>query len=358
MSATGPGPAGWVESVWYGTGAGADVARAMLSPCAWLYGRVAVVRGERLARVGAREGAAAGLVPALSVGNLTVGGTGKTPVSSWAAQALHRRGGRPAILLRGYGDDEWRVHERLTPAVPVLVGADRRASARMASARGCDCVVMDDAFQHRQAPRVADWVLVSADRWPPVPRLLPAGPFREPLAALRRASAIVVTAKAAAVARVAAVAAEVRRVAPGVPVALVRLRLGGLQLAAGGDGIGVAAPFVGDGPLVAVSAIGDPAAFEAQVEAAGHRLQTRLRFRDHHAYSGAEVDRMVQAGASCAGVVCTLKDAVKLAPRWPASAPPLWYVSQTVTVETGGEALVRDMDRVLAARTAAVPTAG
>lgn len=363
MAALGAGAAGWVEAVWYGTGVGARAARALLAPWSWAYGHVAAARGARLARIAGDDGhRVPGALPALSVGNLTVGGTGKTPVASWATAELLRRGARPAILLRGYGEDEWRVHERLTPGVPVLVGADRRASSRVAAARGCDCVVMDDAFQHRQAPRVADWVLVSADRWPAIPRLLPAGPFREPLAALRRATVIVVTAKGASAARVGVVTQALQAAAPDVPVAVVRLRVERLhQVAGAGAGAGGEGQVMRPdamGAVVVVSAIGDPAAFEGQVEALGLRMHARARYRDHHAYTRADLDRLVQSGAACDGVVCTLKDAVKLAPRWPATAAPLWYVSQTVQVETGRDALVHSVDRVLAARTGTVPTAG
>jgi tetraacyldisaccharide 4'-kinase len=87
-------------------------------------------------------------------------------------------------------------------------------------------------------------------------------------------------------------------------------------------------------------------------------VRRRERFRDHHAFGDDEVDRLVRLGGACAGVVCTLKDAVKLAPRWPATAVPLWYVSQTVQVVSGGEELDGDIARLLAARPGTVPTAG
>lgn len=348
------------EGVWYGDGVSAWAARALLHPASWVYGRVAAVRA---ARSGAHAGPGAGHdapppLPALSVGNLTVGGTGKTPVASWAATALLACGARPAILLRGYGDDEWRVHQQLQPGAPVLVGADRLASLRAAAARGCDCAVLDDAFQHHRAPRVVDWVLVSADRWPRRVRLLPAGPFREPLDALRRASAMIVTVKAADSGRVAETASRLSAAAPGVPLAIVRLTMGALYRAAGaGNPGGPVAPEQA-GSLTAVSAIGDPLAFESQLERLGARLTARVRFPDHHAFSAADIDHLVREGARGAGVVCTLKDAVKLAPRWPAMAAPLWYVSQAVLVESGHEVLVGGLDRVLATRPGAALTAG
>src|SRR5690348_7442624 len=130
------------------------------------------------------------VLPTLSVGNVTVGGTGKTPVAAWIAAELIDRGARPAIVLRGYGDDEPLVHARLNPDVPVIVAPDRLEGIARAAASGADVAVLDDAFQHRRAQRTADIVLVSAERWTRTPRLLPAGPWRESLRALRRTSMI------------------------------------------------------------------------------------------------------------------------------------------------------------------------
>ncbi|MBU6367402.1 MAG: tetraacyldisaccharide 4'-kinase [Gemmatimonadetes bacterium] len=347
------------DRVWYDDGLAARAGRALLQPAAWLYGRAVAARTARFDR-GAEllDDGVPTPVPALSVGNLTVGGTGKTPVASWVASTLLQRGAAPAILLRGYGDDEWRVHERLNPRAPVFIGADRLASMRAAASRGCDCVVLDDAFQHRRAPRVVDWVLVSADRWPHVARLLPAGPFREPLDAVRRASALLVTVKAAPDRRVDEVAARLAEVAPKVPRAIVRLVQGQLHRVAGGEEGRGPIDAGHAGALLAVSAIGDPTAFESQLEAHGGLVRRRLRYPDHHAYGEADLDQIVRLSEGCAGVVCTLKDAVKLAPQWPATAVPLWYVSQAVLVESGLEVLVGGIDRVLSARLRTAPTPG
>src|SRR5205814_8574633 len=118
------------------------------------------------------------VLPTLSVGNVTVGGTGKTPVAAWIATELIERGARPAIVLRGYGDDEPLVHARLNPTVPVIVAADRVQGIARARDAGATIAVLDDAFQHRQVSREADVVLECAERWSPAPRLLAAGPLR------------------------------------------------------------------------------------------------------------------------------------------------------------------------------------
>lgn len=351
------------EWLWYGRGPAAAAARGGLAPFSALFGAVVARRNRRFDAV-----TAAAPLPALSVGNLTVGGTGKTPVSSWFAQRLHARGARPALILRGYGDDEWRVHRLLTPEVPVVCHADRVAAMVQAQRDGADCAVLDDAFQHRRAGRIADIVLVSADRFTGNVRLLPAGPFREGLAALHRATAIIVTVKAADERTVAHVEATLRDAAPSVPVARVRLVPDAVQRAdaAMDDVGGVSENIIPREPLswlrnrrlLLVSAIADATAFERQVEAHGARVVRHARFPDHHDFRARDVSGMVAAGQGVDGVVCTLKDAVKLAPRWPRVGPPLWYVSQTLVVDRGAEVLERECDRVLAARTATVPPVG
>jgi tetraacyldisaccharide 4'-kinase len=295
----------------------------------------------------AREGAELP-APAVSVGNLTVGGTGKTPVAAWVASRLAARGARPAIVLRGYGDDEPRVHELLTPGAVVVASPDRVAGAREAVARGADVVVLDDAFQHRRARRDVDLVLVSADRWTGDTRLLPAGPFREPLAALRRASAIVVTRKAASPAAADRVAAAIGAAAPRVPVAIVALALDELR-PWGGDGAGRPLATLAGRRVLAVAAVGDPGAFFAQLGAAGAAVE-RAAFRDHHAFSSADAAALARRAEEVETIVCTLKDAVKLGPLWPRLAPPLWYVSQRVAVERGAEPLDALLETLLAAR--------
>ncbi len=215
------------RAIWEDRGGLAQLARLSLTPASWLFGAIVAARNARFDR----QPPSAGMLPCVSVGNLTVGGTGKTPVAAWCVQRLRERGARPAVVLRGVGDDEWRVHGLLNPGVPVVVSADRVAGVDLARARGAGCVVLDDAFQHRRASRVADIVLVSADRWTGKDRLLPAGPFREPLRALRRADVAVITVKAADSDAIDAVHQAITRAAPEVPCAVVRLVPGALRLA-------------------------------------------------------------------------------------------------------------------------------
>jgi tetraacyldisaccharide 4'-kinase len=362
------------EWTWYTPSPAAALARASLMPLSWLFGAGVARRNAAFDAEGPANSLQAALLPpALSVGNLTVGGTGKTPVASWFAARLEALGARPALVLRGYGDDEWRVHQLLTPTVPVLINPDRRTAMAEASAAGRDCVVLDDAFQHRRAPRVADVVLISADRSDETPRLLPAGPYREPFSALRRATAVVVTVKRAGAAQVATVLETIRRAAPALPVAVVRLvpdEVRAVGSAGTNDGkSGALAAFEGTKAatwlsgrrVLLVSAIADPAAFEAQVVALGAVVLRHVRHPDHHAFTPRDVAFLAGETASAPsevdGVICTLKDAVKLGPLWPRAASPLWYVSQTLVIERGAEILEEQCRRVLAARRITNPTA-
>jgi tetraacyldisaccharide 4'-kinase len=349
-----------IERIWTGAGAWGAV-RLALSPMSAAFGAVVAARNARFDR---GEGVHTVACPALSIGNLTVGGTGKTPVAAWCARALREAGASPAIVLRGYGDDEWRVHQLLSPDVPVIRDADRVRGIATAVSGGADCVVLDDAFQHRRAARVSDVVLLAADGWRPAVRLLPAGPYREPWRALRRASLIVITAKTASAERVSSLRAAIRaEVGDAVPIAEIGLEAGALHqvrpaaVAVSGetDSSSLATQplaAVRDRSVLAVSAIGDPAAFERALTQAGADVTAR-RFRDHHAFTADEARALARSVPDGGVVVCTLKDAVKLAPLWPHASQPLWYLSQTIVVRDGADALAGAVHRVLAARAAA-----
>jgi len=280
-------------------------------------------------------------IPAVSVGNLTVGGTGKTPVAAWVVHALRDRGRHPGIVLRDYATgDEVAVHQALNPDTPVVANPDRVAGIGTIASQGCDIAVLDDAFQHRRAQRAVDLVLVSADAWAEARWPLPAGPWREPLRALRRAQVVLVTRKAADAVAVAAVTMAVRRSAPDVPDALVSLRLDALRTLAGD--VRSLATLRGT-RLCAVAGVGWPSAFFAQLEEAGAEIDAVV-FPDHHRYTVADVAAIRQRATAAATVVCTLKDAVKLGGLWPREAGPIWYVSQRVEFERGVESVYAALD--------------
>ena len=329
--------------VWNDDGSpGARVARAALLPLSAVFGAIVARRN----RWFDRHAPLPSPIPAISIGNLTVGGTGKTPVSAWFAARFSLAGATPAVVLRGYGDDEAQVHRTLNPGVHVVAGADRVAAVRAAANAGADIAILDDAFQHRRAARVADVVLVSADRWTGRDTLLPAGPFRERLASLQRATLVVVTVKAAAPTAVVSVVDALRQVTS-APITVVDIQPGALVFA---GGVAAVEPpsWVGT-KVLSVSGIGDPRSFEAQLEEMG-LLRRSVVLADHHRYDDATVRRLISDSVGRDAVVCTLKDAVKLAPLWPSSAVPLWYLSQSVVPRDGATALDAVVRTVLEAR--------
>jgi tetraacyldisaccharide 4'-kinase len=229
----------------------------------------------------------------------------------------------------------------------VIIESRRAAGIARAAQIGATVAVLDDAFQHRAAERETDIVLLAAEQWGRRLRILPAGPWREPLSALNRASLVVITGKIADASRIAAVRNAVTRAAPAVPQAVVRFTLSGLgSETTGGEKKTLPLSALSHRPVVAIGGVADPAAFFSQLTEA-EAIVTPLTFPDHHQYSSLDVEHILTAvGASDAMVVCTLKDAVKLAPKWPATARPLWYVSQTLEVESGGEAIDQIISRL------------
>jgi tetraacyldisaccharide 4'-kinase len=335
-----------IEAVWAGRGKGARATRAMLAPAAALYGAVIATRG-KLYDWGVFR-ATVFSVPVLSVGNLSVGGTGKTPVAAWLAQRFIQKGFAPAIVLRGYGGDETIVHERLNEGIPVIAAADRVRGIREAIAQGVDVVVLDDAFQHRRARRDADILLVSADAWAGKPRLLPAGPWREPLRAARRATLAIITRKTADKSTVDDVKRALANAAPRLVVATAHLAPGELKSTATGQTLPLQALHGAD--LTAIAAIAHPDSFFRQLTELGAVVRP-FSFPDHHAFTRADADNLAAEAGNSDFVVCTLKDAVKLESLWPAEAGSLWYVSQHLRIEGGQEHIDRLLDNLMSPAT-------
>ncbi|HEV7993009.1 MAG TPA: tetraacyldisaccharide 4'-kinase [Gemmatimonadaceae bacterium] len=343
-----------LERIWYDDALAARLARAALAPPAALYEAIVRARGALYDRgtLGVRRAS----LPVLSVGNLSVGGTGKTPIAAWAATRLRALGAHPSIVLRGYGGDETLVHARLNPDVPVIADADRVRGVERARVQGADCVVLDDGFQHRRLARTADWVLVAAEQFARSRRLLPAGPLREPVSALRRAQLLIVTRKSATFDIAESVADQLAAGAHGVATAVCRLALSAVVNTLDGEEHPLAR--VRGARIVAVAAIGAPAAYFAQLRALGVSALREIAFPDHHAFDRRDVDHVVHESGGYDAVVCTLKDAVKLAPLWPHVALPLWYVSQQAEIERGGTALDASLAEILSARAGISSTAG
>lgn len=339
-----------IERVWNGDGRLPRVMRSALAPLGAAYDMAMRLR-RRLYDAGVLPSHAPEL-PVVSIGNLTVGGTGKTPFAAWVASRLRERA-RPAILLRGYGRDEVAVHERLNPGIPVIANADRVAGVREAGRAGADVVVADDAFQHRRLRRTADIVLLSVEQLQRPRRVLPAGPWRETLGAADHADLLVFTRKSASADDARRVIASLE-LARGRPFAIVHLAHS--VLVNPRDRSSMPLEHLRGRDVLAIAAIGEPDAFRRQLEAAGARVRLTM-FRDHHEFTGADVAELAAAVPRSGLAVCTLKDAVKLDALWPGSSP-LWYVSQQLVVDEGAEHLDLLLERVLNARAGTTTTAG
>ena len=264
--------------------------------------------------------------PTISVGNLTTGGTGKTPVVCWLAEALRASGRRPAILLRGYAavngvsDEAMLLHRAVNRsgelAVPVEANPSRVAGAEAVLKHhpGTDVFLLDDGFQHRRARRQFNLVLISATCPFGFGHVLPRGLLREPVSGLKRADAVLITRQSlASLERLQEIEGIVHRHNPVVPIFRADHVATSVRYPAADRRVGL--PELATTPVMLLTGIGDPAAFERQVAAAGCRVVDRQFFPDHHAFTARELhavgERANAAGAEL--MLTTEKDWVKLA---------------------------------------------
>jgi tetraacyldisaccharide 4'-kinase len=299
-----------------------DVMHSLLTPLALAY--AGVIRGRNFYYERVRSAVHAAGVPVISVGNVTVGGTGKTPLVIEVVRRLRTQGRRPAILPRGYravagqaADEVREFHESL-PETPVVVNADRVAGAATArAAHNADCVVLDDGFQHRRLGRDLDIVLIDAlapwgGGW-----VLPAGRLREPLGSLRRADAFVITrANQVEAARVEVVCAELRRWAGDRPIYRAGVEAEGLRCA---DGRLTPPTELAGRRVLPVCGIGNPRTFQQVLSGLTGDAEAGRVYPDHHNYERRDALAICAAARQRGAewVVTTRKDWVKLVAVWP-----------------------------------------
>lgn len=283
-------------------------------------------------------------LPSVAVGNLTVGGSGKTPIAMWIARYYAERGITPGILLRGYGGgDEAKVHARNLPEAHVVADPDRVAGAERALARGARVLVLDDAFQRLDLRPDLNVLVVSAETTRAVNWLLPAGPFREGWDALVRADAVIVTRKRASKETAETLAGELRGRIRG-PVAIAHLGLARLEGLVSGKRLEPGS--LSGRRVVAASAIADPEGFVAQTKATGAAVQVAT-WKDHHEYRQEDIAWLAHAARRADHVVITEKDAVKLRDQWPADAPEPLVAVLDLTWEEGGDSIAVALDAVV-----------
>jgi tetraacyldisaccharide 4'-kinase len=334
-------------------GLGASLARGALGLLSKPYSLAASLT--EIARAG-QEAVDVGL-PVISVGNITAGGTGKTPFVAFVVAELLARKRRPVVLSRGYcaGDDgkndEAKVLARLFPGVIHLQGKDRVASARHAAdARLGDVLVMDDGFQYQALARRLNVCCIDATNPFGYGKVLPAGLLREPLSVLYRARPVVITrAELSTPAAILAIQAGVRKHNPYAKFVVTEMKPVAFRDVFKG---GTCEPSSLDGHQVLLaSGVGNPESFVRDVRRLGARVREHVEKRDHHDWTQAEVTDLARKAKTLGvqSVVTTAKDAVKLAAlTWPADAPPLGALDIEVSITGGADVWKALLDEALA----------
>jgi tetraacyldisaccharide 4'-kinase len=294
----------------------------------------------------------------ISVGNLTLGGTGKTPMVEWLARWFVEREVRVGLVSRGYGakagrpNDEALELARKLPNVPHVQDADRVRGARRAIDQfGCQLLILDDAFQHRRIGRDLDIVLVDALEPDGFGHVFPRGTLREPLAGWARADVIVLTrAESVDAARRAAIRQLVERHAAAAAWVEAMHAPVCLESSAGNQ-----QPLgsLSGKRIAAFCAIGNPAGFRHALAGCGYQVIATREFADHHPYPPADLESLARWAEELdvAALVCTQKDFVKIADRWP-GAIPLVALSSRLKMLVGEHDLEAALGKCLpAART-------
>ncbi|HEX5481371.1 MAG TPA: tetraacyldisaccharide 4'-kinase [Terriglobia bacterium] len=313
----------------------------VLQVLAALYGRVAAMRAEAYRRGWLKSRRLN--QPVISVGNLTTGGTGKTPLAASIAKLLLARGFKPSILTRGYRrrrgpsllalapasgrapdprqtGDEPALLAAVLPEVPIVICADRYRAGKYAEEHfGVNVHLLDDGFQHLQLARDLDIVALDATQEIADQAILPAGRQREPATALKRAQIIVLTrSDLASPAKVAQLESQVLEIHPGIPIFRSVTKLCGFVGIRTGSRL---PPDALEGRRVyAFCGVGNPGAFFTSLRRWGMAVAGEQIFADHHVYTDREVAHLVlnASARGSARLVTTEKDAANIPPSWKA----------------------------------------
>jgi tetraacyldisaccharide 4'-kinase len=292
-------------------------------------------------------------VPVVSVGNLTLGGTGKTPLVRWIVQWFLDRGVSAAIVSRGYGarraveNDEALELRAELPGVGHVQNPDRVAAAREAIERfGCRAIVLDDAFQHRRLARDLDLVLLDASEPLGFQHVFPRGTLREPVDGLRRADMVLLSrADLIDAAQRNWLRGQVARYAPQAAWGeLVHAPLGFVSR----EGLQQPIASLAGRRIAAFAGIGNPAGFRHTLESCGCRPAAFWEFPDHHAYTPADLASLAARAKEldAAAVVCTRKDLVKIDAERLGDVP-LWALKIGLDFLSGQELLEERLSALL-----------
>lgn len=282
-------------------------------------------------------------VKVISVGNLTLGGTGKTPFVMMLAKILKENIGKEtAILIRGYGWDEQAMLKKRLPEIPVFVGEDRvRASRRAVKLYGANAVVLDDGFQYWELARDLNIVLIDSRNLFGNGRLFPRGILREPKESLSRADIVVFTKVDKARTNLDTLKISLKSMNPSLVFLEAVHKPAALYDARTGEDLGLS--FVKGRKAVLVSSIGDPGYFEETVKGLGMNVVEHIIFGDHHDYDEGDISRIAKRcdERSFDFILTTEKDAVKLnRMRLSFSRYRLMTLSVEMSITAGRETLI------------------
>jgi len=341
------------------TGVGPACLRGLLAAAEPVYGAVVRSKNRRFDAGHVQPMRVA--APVISVGNLTVGGTGKTPLVAWLAQWFHTRGTKVTIISRGYGatngqpnDEALELAARL-PDVPHLQNPDRVAAAQQAlAANPRQVLIFDDAFQHRRLARDLDIVLLDALEPFGHERLLPRGLLREPVTSLARAH-VVALSRADAVddAQREEIRERVRKIAPqALWVELTHQPTGFVDHA----GQRLTLETMRGQHVAAFCGIGNPDGFRHTLARCGLNVARFRALDDHSAYSPAQIARLAEwigHGDAISAAVCTRKDLVKI-PHTALGGTPLWALQIELNISSGRF----ELERLLTELANSIPSPG
>ena len=305
--------------------------RRLTTPFSLIYGLAIALRNKRFDLGLAASVRLPGKV--ISIGNVSVGGTGKTPMVIGLARILQDRGHRPAVLSRGYGGtskhpvnivstetqllmnhqevgDEPVLIAKSLPGIPVLTGPRRiLTGTRALNELGADVLILDDGFQHRQIFRDIDIVLLNAANPCGNGHVLPSGPLREPFSALKRADCLIATGSLEE-----AAAPRPISLPDGVHAPLFRCYYKPENLLEGPMEKAHPPEFIKGKKILAFSGIANPATFEKTLAALGGEISGFIPFPDHHRYTEADLGMINEKARQCGAelIVTTEKDKIKL----------------------------------------------
>ena len=294
--------------------------------------------------------------PVISVGNITTGGTGKTPLVEWVAKTLAGQGKRPCILTRGYGrkdphvqvivsdgygvlaspmeagDEPYLLAVNLSGIAAVISSADRIAAGQEAiNDFGSDCFVLDDGFQHLRLARDLNIVTIDATNPWGGGSLLPYGRLRESREGLSRADCVVIT-RCDQVRSLDALRSEIVKYTGNRPIFNSQMRTSRVSSLKNGPGA-LSSP----ARLAAFCAIGNPSAFFEHLRRSGYELVLQKSFPDHHIFSQEEIDSLIESAknAGANSLITTAKDAVKL--RTLSFPIPCYVLEIEIAIENADE---------------------